>query len=195
MNNYYSEIIGDIFNTIKNDTEVLFLIENEYNILDKYSHIIKKKNIKVNFLINNFNYFNNMNKNIKGEECESNVKIYKDLTMIDNKKLDLFVIFNLNSIEETDNILLNIKDIFNDNFNIHIYSSLCKEINKINFKNKIRDKIINYTDTNIGYTLQYFDVLNIINKYYKINFIQIYKKNSYIIYGANTIYKIILENK
>ena len=194
MNNYYNIIIENIIENISDNAEILFLINNEYNILNTLSYIIKKKNIKINFVINNSDSYKNMVNNLKGEECENNIKIYEIIDNID-KKIDLFVMFYLDSIESLDNYLLNIKHMLNKNYKIYIYCNLCKDVKNISFKNSIRKRIINYTNNNIGYILPYVDVITLITKNYKITSIKIYKKNNYIIYGYNTIYKIVLDDK
>jgi hypothetical protein len=54
-----------------------------------------------------------------------------------------------------------------------------------------------FTPNKMGLVLYYNEVVELINddKDYDINSIKIYKNNTYIVYGYNTTYEIILQKK
>ena len=199
FHNDYFNIINTVFNDIntnnKSNNNLLFIIENEFHILEQFSHIIKKNNIKIDIVISDTIICDRMINNIKGEECESNVNIYSKIEDTINKKIDIAIIFHLESIEKIESILYFLNYILINNSLIYIYSSLCKQKSKIYYKNMIREKIISYSKNNMGYVLHYDTIINKINqdKNYDMCNIKIYKKNNYIIYGDNTVYEIILK--
>jgi hypothetical protein len=191
---------------IDNNNKILLIIKNKFNILDHFSHIIKKKNIYVDIIIQNIEIIDYMNKQIKDEECEDNINLYyniKDIEKnnnlnsldIENKIYNIINIFHLESNEKFEKILQDIYNIIDINTIIYIYSSLSNENeNKITYKNYFRNLINNYTELNIGTLLKLSDVIYIIeNLKYNIYSVNIYKKNNYILYGNNIVYQIILK--
>lgn len=195
----YYNIMNTIFNELhtnnRSNANLLFIIENEFHILEQFSHIIKKNNIKINIVINDLIICEKMINNIKGEECENYVNIYSKIEDTIDQKIDIAVIFHLESIEKIESILYFFNHILINNSLIYIYSSLCKQKNKIYYKNMIREKIILYSKNNMGYVLHYDTIINKINQeeMYDICNIKIYKKNNYIVYGDNIVYEIILK--
>ena len=203
FNEFYLTIINNIFNNnIFNNNifnkELLFLIENEFNILNHFSHYIKKYNIKVDIVISDYKFYDNMLQNLKGEECESFINLNLKIDKIENKKFNLVIFFQLESIDKLENILLFLEDKLYDDFKIYIYCSLLKK-NKNNFffKNIIREQIMNFTSHKLSYVLCYESFLNVFHKnnFYHIKSMKIFKQNEYIIYGINSVYEIILEKK
>lgn len=191
MYKYYYNVINNIINDNDN---ILLIISNEFNILEEFSYIIKKNNIKINILINDYKLYNRLIENIKGEECIKNINIHMQLEEI-NYKINLSIIFHLESIKKLESTLSFLNDISNSGSLVYIYCSLSNDENKNIFKNIIREKIMLYTKNKMGYVLLYKDVINSINenKNYTTHSIKIYKKNNYIIYGNNTVYEIILK--
>lgn len=194
MYKYYYKYYYNIINDIIEKNNILLVIDNEFNILEEFSHIIKKNDTKINILINDYKIYNRLLENIKGEECAKNVDIYIDIENIKNN-IDFVVIFHMESINKTESILLSIHPFINENSLLYIYCSLSIDTNRNNFKNSIREKIMQFTNNKIGFVLPYEDVINAFNsnKNYKMESIMIYKKNNYIIYGNNTVYEIILK--
>jgi len=195
MNNIFEDIFKNIlYNISKEKSNIIFILHNEFNPLDKFSHIIKKKKINIFLVIDNISISNKILENIKGEECEKNINIYNNIDDIINKNIifSLINIFNLISNNYFNNILSKIKKISNIDTLIYLYCSLSNKKN-IFYKNLIRKQIINYSNNNIGYVLCYDDILNIIKDlYFNIKLLNIYKKNNYIFYGDNSMYEIIL---
>jgi hypothetical protein len=159
--------------------QVLFIVNDELDIINEFSHIIKKKNINI--------FINKLEKNIKGEECENNINIFKNISELQNIIFNYVIIHDISSYTFLDDI----KNIINNNTLIYIYTSLSNEnLSKINFKNYIRKYIKkNYNPI--------FSLQNIIkyieNKNYEIISLKIHKSNNYIIYGNNNIYEIIIK--
>ena len=194
MDDHYL-ICDDIFNLLLNHNDNILLIYNDnFNPLDNFSHIVKKKNILIDILIENNDILVNINNDIKGEECETNIKLYSNIDEICNKKYTMIVIFYLNNEEYLENILNTI----NNESVVYIYCCLCGlNKKKIFYKNYIRNKIMEYTKNTMSYVLPLLNFLEIIenNLFFKIKMMKIYKKNNYIIYGNNTVYETILIKK
>jgi hypothetical protein len=193
--NYYYTIINSIINSYQN-SNLLIIIKNEFHILEHFSHTIKKNNIFFHVLVEDYNLNKIISKNIKGEECESNVSIYNDHKEI-NEEIDLIIFFHLDSLDDLNIKLLYFNNILKKSSSslIYIYSSLYKDNNeKIAYKNYIREQIMNYSNKKMGLVLSYCKLLKDIDKseFYKMKSIQIYKKNNYFLYGNNTVYEIIL---
>lgn len=159
--------------------QVLFIINDELDIINEFSHIIKKKNINI--------FINKLENNIKGEECENNINIFKNIRDLQNIIFNYVIIHDISSYTFLDDI----KNIINNDTLIYIYTSLSNEhLSKINFKNYIRKYIKkNY---NPIFPLQNI-IKNIQDKNYEIISLKIHKSNNYIIYGNNNIYEIIIK--
>lgn len=190
---YYEIIKNFIYDT--NETNNLFIIKNDFNIFTDFNYIIKKNNIKISILINNDKIYNKLVYYKKGEELDEHINIYNKMEDIKDIFFDNIIIFHLSSFNELKDTLEYLNNILKINSLIYIYCSLIKEENEL--KNIVRNNIIKYTNYQMGNTLPYDNVLNCINddKKYKIHSVQIYKKNYYIIYGNNTVYKIVLKKK
>ena len=134
-----------------------------------------------------------MLENIKGEDCENNIKLYKNIEDVININFNLINLYNIKSLIYFESIINCIPTISNKNTIIYLYCSLSNENEKkIIYKNYIRDKIISLVNKNIGYILPLSNILKIIqNNNYNITKLRIYQKNNYIIYGDNTLYEII----
>jgi hypothetical protein len=213
MNIYYNNIFDKILNSLKYNENILLYIENYFNPLDNFSHIIKKKNINIYCIITNKYIYNKLVENIKGEENENNIHIlslfdsnindslsgecsdksiiYLNISKL-NIKIDIVLIFHLYSISYLKNILKDINIIINNKTLIYIYCSLSNENEEIIlYKNKIRNNIKKFIKNNIGDLLPLSETINTIQKEkYKINKISLYKKNHYILYGDNSVYKL-----
>lgn len=196
---YYTIICENIFINLNENDHILLVYYNDFNPLDKFSYLIKKKNIKLGILINDDNIFNKITENIIGEEFYSNITMYNKLENIDITKNNYnnILIFHLESLEYLKNVLEIFKTI-NNNTRIYIYCSLSSENDKkIYYKNYMRDKIMQYSNNKMGYVIPLLNFLQIIddNNNLKIYKMSIYKKNNYFLYGDNSVYEIILSKK
>jgi hypothetical protein len=241
---YYNLIINNVVNDLKDNSNLLLIVKNEFNLLQNIEFIIKKKNIKitiVNDTIYNKEFKNNMINSIQLFDKESYINIFNGLDEIiylnNNKNIDdnidhnvddninhniddniddnndnndnnnnndndsntiLFnniIIFHINSIDHLKDKLNLLESITDKNSKLYIYTSLSNEsLNRIKYKNIIRNSIIKYTHHKMGNVLQYESLLTFIDEYkiYKINSLKIYKKTNYILYGDNIVYEIIL---
>jgi len=193
---YYSSIITNIFDKLCDNSNVLLIIDNYFNIIEHYSHIIKKKYINVYLLIDNNLIYNKMKNNIIGEECEKFINVYKNYNDFNkNIIINNIVIFHLFSIDYLLKILMFCDSISNKDTHVNIYTSLSNSDNKIiDYKNYIRNKIKSLFLYKMGTLLNFSEVINILesNNCFKIKSIKIYKKSNYIIYGENIVYKVIL---
>jgi hypothetical protein len=196
---YYYSIIEYIFEKSKDNTSILFIMNNYYNINEEFKYIIKKKNINVYILSEDNLIYNKLINNITGEDYHHNIYIYNSF---DNLKSDILidniVIFHIFSIDYLNKILKSINNISYKDTIINIYCSLsnCNNI-KINYKNYIRNKIQSILLYKMGTVINFSDMLKILENNDKITIksINIFKKSNYIIYGDNTVYKIILSYK
>ena len=210
---YYNLIINNVVNDLSDNSNLLLVVKNEFILLQNIEFIIKKKNIKitiVNDTISNKEFKNNMINSIQLFDKESHINIYNGLDELIhlNKKDDsndsipcesiLFnniIIFHINSIDHLKDKLNLLESITDKNSKLYIYTSLSNEsLNRIKYKNIIRNSIIKYTNHKMGNVLQYESLLTFIDEYkiYKINSLKIYKKTNYILYGDNIVYEIIL---
>ena len=192
--NYYYNIINDVFNTIDENNNILLIIKNDFNLFDNFSHIIKKKNIKIDIFVENKNVFNKLIEDIKGEECEENINIYSEIENIKYKIYNIINIFHLDSNENFEYILSKISNFINDYTLIYLYCSLSNEKNtRVEYKNFFRKIVNEYTNINVGNLLKLNDIINIVNNLkYNIILLKKYKKNNYLLYGDNTVYQIIM---
>jgi hypothetical protein len=194
---YYNIICENIFNDVNEKDNILLIYYNNFNPLNKFSYLIKKKNIKLGILIHDINNFNKIKESIIGEDFEDNIKIYNSIEDNDFTKNNYIIIFHLESIEYLENILEKFKNM-SHNTKIYIYCSLSSESNKnIFYKNYIRSKIMDYSNNKMGYVISLLTFLEVIDnsnnlKVYKMS---IYKKNNYLLYGDNIVYEVILSKK
>jgi hypothetical protein len=195
---YYEMIYDDFLYKISNEYyNILSINQNEFNPLIKHSHIIKKNNINIYILINseNYEFCEKMKENIIGSECEKNIHLIKSVEDI-NIKFELINIFHLYTLEKLHNILNKINYLSDTKTIINMYCSLSNEKkDKIYYKNLIRNKILDFVKIKLGSLLSFTDVLETIEKNdnFNVEEISIYKKNNYIFYGNNTVYKIFLK--
>jgi len=199
---YYSSIIENIFNQSCDNSNIVLIINNYFNIIEHFSHIIKKKYINIHILIDDNLIYNKLKNNIAGEECEKFIHIYKTYNdFVEYKRFNDYIIinniiiFHLFSIDYLNKILIFCNDISHKDTYINIYSSLSNCDSKIiNYKNSIRNKIKSIIPYKMGTVLHFSEVLNILenNSNFKIESINIFKKSNYIIYGENIVYKIVL---
>jgi hypothetical protein len=199
---YYNLIINNIINNLNDNSNLLLIVKNEFNLLQNIEFIIKKKNIKitiVNDTIINKEFKNNMINSIQLFDKESHVNIYNEIDELiysDNAILfNVIIIFHINSIDHLKDNLNLLESIIDKDSKLYIYTSLSNEsLNRIKYKNIIRNSIIKYTHHKMGNVLQYESLLTFIDEYkiYTINSLKIYKKTNYILYGDNIVYEIIL---
>lgn len=198
---YYYTIIKNTFNKSLNNSHILFINNNYFDINEEFKYIIKLKNINVYILNNDNLIYNKLQNNVEGEECNKLINIYNnnnDLNEYIKKNniiLNNIVIFHIYSIDYLTKISTFCNDISTKNTLIYIYCSLSNSNElKIQYKNYIRDKIKSIFTYKIGTLLNFSDVLNNLENNININIksINIYKKSNYIIYGDNIVYKIIL---
>jgi hypothetical protein len=189
---FYYKIITE---NIQENNIILLFIDNKINLIETMSYIIKKFNLNIYIIINNNLIYNDISKSIKGEECEKKIQIYSSITDINNIFFNKIFIFHIYSLNYFNDILNSLYNFSNFNTKFYIYCSLSNDnINKLNFKNYIRNSIMNSINCKIGYIINYLDFINNLNnnKNFIIYSIKIYKKNTYLIYGKNTVYEIIL---
>jgi hypothetical protein len=194
---YYYTIIDNLFNNyMKDNDNILLIIDNEFNILENFSYIIKKKKLKVYLLVSNNVLYNKNMDYIKGKDKEVDINIFIDINEISNNIFKYIILFHLVSVDYFKDFLILFKNIINEISSIYIYCSLSK-VNKLKYKNFIRETIMKYTSNKMGIVLSYNDIIESINddKDYDIYSLKIYKNNNYIIYGYNTTYEIILQKK
>jgi hypothetical protein len=195
MENYYFNIIDSIFNNIEESNKnILFIIKNEFHIFDNFSHIIKKKNIQIDIIINNNDYVNILKEEIEGEECDSNINIYTNIENMPPKLYDIITIFHVDGIYQFEVFLKNIHPYIYINTYIFIYCSLSNEKNgKIQYKNYFRTFINIYTNINVGHLINLNDMLKTIKKNnYNVVSFKVHKKNNYLFYGDNIVYETII---
>ncbi len=200
MNNYYNNIIENILSKTNTNDNILLFLHNYYNPLDNFNHLIKIKNLNIYLIIDNkdINLYDKLNNNIKGEENEDKIHVImnskNNLKKID-AKIHYIILFHLYSIDYLVNILINIRKLNNINeTHIYIYTSLSNDDESIiYYKNIIRGYIRQFTDNNIGNVLSLSNIISKI-KYmkYHLENIHICKKSSYIIYGDNSLYELLL---
>jgi hypothetical protein len=199
---YYSSIIENILNKSCNNSNIVLIINNYFNIIEHFSHIIKKKYINIHILIDNKLIYNKLKNNIIGEECEKFINIYKTHNdFIEYKRfnedvvIDNIVIFHLFSLDYLNKILIFCNNVSCKNTIINIYSSLSNSHTKtIEYKNYIRNKLKSIFSYKMGTVLNFSEVLNVLenNDCLKIKSIKMFKKSNYVIYGENIVYKIVL---
>ena len=200
MNNeniYYYRIFDDFLKNINNNNNILLYIDNYFNPLDNFNHIIKKKHIHLYCIVSNQNIYNKLSENIKDEENEDNIHIYNNINEMNNVKLNYIISFNILSITHLKIFLESLINIIDNNTMIFIYCNISNETEDIiKYKNIIRTKIQKFIKNNIGYLLSLSETISIIEDLkYNINKILIYKKNHYIIYGDNMIYELSIKLK
>lgn len=204
-----------------NDNILIIISNNKYfNPLEDFSHIIKKKNLKIYLLINNNYYFTKIKNDIKGEECEKNIKIIGQIPLMNHinncisecsledvfrKEFDeynnnfifnIIYMYNFDSLKYIENLLNILKINISPLSLIYIYQYLSNESFKnIDKKNNIIDNINYFFDYKINKLYSLTDFINIIkeNDIIKIKTLNILKNNNYILYGNNTLYEIILD--
>ena len=204
-NTYYFLIIENILNEICDNSNIILIIDNYFNIIEHFSHIIKKKYINIHILIDNNLIYNKLKNDIIGEECEKFIhiyKIYNDFIEYKNFNENIIInnitVFHLYSLDYLNKILVFCNNVINKDSEINIYCSLSNsDLKTIEYKNNIRNKLKYIFSYKMGRLLHFSDLLNILenNDYIKIKSIKIYKKSNYIIYGENITYKIILLKK
>lgn len=193
---YYISVLDTFLNEeIKEKSNILIYLNNYFNPYDKYSHIIKKKNLKVCILSNNLVLTNKFKIDIKGEDCENNFYAINKEKELTNTIFDTIIMFHLFSHDFFEKKLKKMVNVLDYNTNIYIYCSLSNEKDKyINIKNKIRNKINEYSEFQIGSLLSLQKVLEIIKEHeYELKTMRVFKKSNYIIYGNNNVYKMHLK--
>lgn len=187
-NNHYNIIYKNFLYEIRDNSKILCIGQKEYNLLNDFSHIIKKKNLEIHIKIDDISILEKIKEEIKCEDCEKNIILIGNGYSDNNNYFDYILIFGIKSLDNFSKQLSKLYSFLNDNGVIYLYSSLSNEKN-INKKNYIRSTL----KLNEIYSLS--DVLEIIENNYqlKIESINILKKTSYILYGNHVVYKIILE--
>ena len=210
--NIYNLLKNILFNECIENESIIIYLNNEFHILDHFSHIIKKKNIKI-YIITYENYiiYNNLINGIKNEDCENYVNIYLNINELSSsnncqmENLKKIFIFDLFNSETFSKILDDIRKSsiyksidLNTNLNFYLYSYLSNEnIYKRMFKNKILDNIKNISTSitsniiNLDNILSMSDILHIIEDYnMSIDSINILKSVNYLFIGDYIFYKI-----
>ena len=194
-----------------NNQNLLLFINNQFNILDNFSYILKKKNIRIDIIIENHILYQKNIEYIKGSEFENKIKIYNKIDEVINingtftndnddnniilKKYSKIIVFHIKSLDFFTELLDNFLYIVDNKTSIYFYITLSNQsINKMKYKNLIRENIMKYTNTNMGTILPYNDFTNLLsnNKEYNLESLKIYKSNNYFLYGTNTVYEIII---
>ena len=98
MNNYYYNITDKILNSVSNNKKILFYIDNYFNPLDYFNHIIKKKSLHLYFIISEKKIYDKLLENIEEEDIENNIHLYNNINQLNNIKMDYIILFHLYSI-------------------------------------------------------------------------------------------------
>ena len=214
---HYKSIINNILTNIDNNQNLLLFINNQFNILDNFSYILKKKNISIDIIIENYCLYEINIEYIKGSEFEDRIKIYNKIDELLNmngtftnnnnnnnnydnnniilKKYFKIIVFHIKSLDFFTELLDSFLSVIDNKTSIYFYITLSNQsMNKIKYKNLIRENIMKYTNTNMGTILPYNDFTNLLSnsKEYKLKSLKIYKSNNYFLYGTNTVYEIII---
>jgi hypothetical protein len=187
-NNHYNIIYKNFLYEIRDNSKILCIGQKEYNLLNDFSHIIKKKNLEIHIKIDDVSILEKIKEEIKCEDCEKNIILIGNCDSNNNNNyFDYILIFGIKFLDIFSKQLSKLYGFLNNNGLIYLYSSLSNEKN-INKKNYIRSTL----KLNEIYSLS--DFLEIIENNYqlKIESINILKKTSYILYGNHVVYKIIL---
>jgi hypothetical protein len=198
----YDDYFFDIYSNkfIIENENILSINQDKYNILNDFNHIIKKLNLNI-YIISENKYNFDFLKTITEEDTFSiNIKIFNNFEHENSFPIfNKIIIFQINSLENLENILDKIFDCSDFNTNIIIYCSLSNEkLKNINYKNKLRYYVSDLLKSNIGFVYSFSDVVSKIenikkaNYKFKIESIDVYRKNNYIIYGNNVVYEIHL---
>jgi hypothetical protein len=182
---FYYTVLENIFNNVNIDSNILIITKNKLDLSNDFDYIIKKKNIKIDILINNNNNDDVMNENIS---------IYNEINNLTNIYTTI-IIFYLETNDDLSNMLNNLHKFISKETFIYIYCCISNmNENKIYYKNIFRNLFIEKTNYNIGSIINFKDFIYIVKKNnYTIQLMNIYIKNIYIFYGKNNIYKIILK--
>jgi hypothetical protein len=196
IKNYYNIIENLLNNLLEENDCIMFIINEEFNILEYFSHIIKKKNILIYILVTNTidastKIYNNLIKNIKGEECEKNIKILKDIKT-ENSIYKYIYIFDLLSISFLDEILKNITYNINKDSKLFLYTSFNNcSIENIKNKNLLINCISTFSTLKLNNIVDLKSIINVTKENdYTILSISKYLTKTYILIGDYTIYKI-----
>lgn len=196
IKNYYNIIENLLNNLLEENDCIMFIINEEFNILEYFSHIIKKKNILIYILVTNTKdestkIYNNLIKNIKGEECEKNIKILKDIKT-ENSIYKYIYIFDLLSISFLDEILKNITHNINKYSKLFLYTSFNNcSIENIKNKNLLINCISTFSTLKLNNIVDLKSIINVTKENdYTILSISKYLTKTYILIGDYTIYKI-----
>ncbi len=202
----YEEIYNQIFNINNSYETILILNQNVYIPLAHYFETIFKKEYYITYIDNNELSINQLNNEIiqfKNEEKKSldlyihtllsTIYTFKNMRTKDIK-YDIILIHHYNSYINKKTEFFNVlNSIVHKNSEIILFASICDESKNIDYKNKIRNQISQYTNMDIGtlYSLEEI-ILSIPQKDFKIKHIIPYRESYYLGYGKNMIYKFIL---
>ena len=214
--NIYNLIKNILFNICNENDSIIIYLNSEFHILEHFSHIIKKKMIKIYIITydNNIIYHKLIN-NIRNEDCEDNINIFmniNELIICDNQNnkdnynsIKSIFIFNLLDDKSFSNILNSINKINFINklsLNFYLYSYLSNEkIRKINLKNFIIEQfqsidLKNKNGLGLDNILCINNIIEIIDKLdMYINKINILKNVNYLFIGNYILYEIAFNYK
>jgi len=192
-NNHYNLIYKNFLYEINDNSKILCIGQKEYNLLNDFSHIIKKKNLEIHIKIDDIYILEKIKEAIKCEDCEKNIVLISNvdsknkINQINKNYFDYILLFGIKSLDNFNEQLSKLYTFINDNGLIYLYSSLSNEKN-IDYKNYIR------TTLTLNKLNSLSNILEIIenNHQLKIKTINILKKTNYILYGNHVLYKIIL---
>lgn len=192
-NNHYTLIYKNFLYEVNDNSKILCIGQKEYNLLNDFSHIIKKKNLEIHIGIDNLSILEKLKEELKCEDCEKNIVLFiydNDYNQINKNFFDYILLFSIKSLDNFRILLSILYSFLNNNGIIYLYSSLSNEKN-IDYKNYIRNNF----KLNELHSLS--NILEIIenNNQLKIKSINIFKKVNYLLYGNHVTYKIILSNK
>ena len=192
-NNHYNLIYKNFLYEINDNSKILCIGQKEYNLLNDFSHIIKKKNLEIHIKIDDIYILEKIKEAIKCEDREKNIVLISNvdsknkINHINTNYYDYILLFGIKSLDNFNEQLSKLYTFINDNGLIYLYSSLSNEKN-IDYKNYIR------TTLTLNKLNSLSNILEIIenNHQLKIKTINILKKTNYILYGNHVLYKIIL---
>ena len=190
-NNHYTIIYKNFLYEVNNNSKILCIGQKEYNLLNDFSHIIKKKNLEIHIKIDNSFFLEKLKEESKCEECEKKIFFFNsDYNLINKLYFDYILLFGIKSLDNFNELLNKLYCNLNNNGLLYLYSSLSNEKN-IDYKNYIRSNL------KLNELNSLSNVLEIIenNNRLKIKNINILKKANYLFYGNHFLYKIILTDK
>lgn len=202
----YNLIDNILYNLCNKNDSIIIYLNSEFHILEHFSHIIKKKHIKIYIItFDNNTIYTKLIENIKNEECERNIDIYmniKDLQLSKsnngNNEIKKVFIFDLNNYIFFNKILQDINYLEQAkllDLSIYLYCYLSNENVKSHIFKKLFINNFRNLSKSMGIDLKTIfnmhDILDIINSNnMDVTKINIIDNKNYIFIGNYIFYEI-----